>query len=145
MTACGRFGPRWHTSPKSHAEVTVRPFRWLQHVTLIFPCVFEHAICLFLVPFVFSSYTRSALSTVKTRCINSIRSVSFEEISVPEACAWLVLSRTCACAKVRCCVNDACPLSLSDPAVAVFLLLACARILRLVTDSHDHVFGSGPI
>ena len=44
--------------------------------------------------------------------------------------------------KVRSCVNDACPLSLSERAVAVFVFLACARTLRLVTDSHDHVFGS---
>ena len=61
------------------------------------------------------------------------------EIGVLQACVWLVLSRTCACAQVRSCVNDACPVPLSDRAVPVFVFLACARTLRLATDSHDHV------
>ena len=30
MTACSRYRPRWHTSPRSQADVTVRPFPWLQ-------------------------------------------------------------------------------------------------------------------
>ena len=65
----------------------------------------------------------------------------------PCACGWccntktsasLVLSRTCACAPMHSCVTDACLLSLCDRAVAVFVFLACARTLRLATDSHDH-------
>ena len=43
MAACSRYRPRWHVSPRSQAEVTVEPFLWLQHVTLIFPRVFGHA------------------------------------------------------------------------------------------------------
>ena len=85
------------------------------------------------------------LSTGKPVASIQFASVSFEEIRVLQACAWLVLPRTCGCAQVRSCVNDAGPLSLSDRAVAVFVFLACARTLRLATDPHDHVFGSSPI
>ena len=53
--------------------------------------------------------------------------------------ASLVLSRTCACAPMHSCVTDACLLSLSDRAMAVLVFLACARTLRLATDSHDHI------
>ena len=45
MTACNRYRPRWHASPGSQAEVTVRPFPWLQRVTLIFLRVCEYAVC----------------------------------------------------------------------------------------------------
>ena len=54
MTACSRYRPRWHISPRSRAEVTVRPFPWLQHVTSIFPRVFEYDFCLCCVSFCFS-------------------------------------------------------------------------------------------
>ena len=66
----------------------------------------------------------------------------------PCACGWgvnaktsasLVLSCTCACAQVHSCVTDACLLSLSDRAVAVFVFLPCTRPLRQATDSHDHI------
>ena len=30
MTACNRCRPRWHALPRSQADVTVRPFPWLQ-------------------------------------------------------------------------------------------------------------------
>ena len=65
----------------------------------------------------------------------------------PCACGWccntktsssLVLSHTCACAQMHSCVTDACLLSLSDRTVTVFAFPACARTLRLATDSHDH-------
>ena len=30
VIACSRYRPRWHALPKSQADVTVRPFPWLQ-------------------------------------------------------------------------------------------------------------------
>ena len=148
---CSRCRPRWHASPRSQAEVTVSPFPWLSRVALIFPCVLKHAICLFLVPFVFPSYTRVGVEHGETCCISSIRSVSFEEIRVLQACAWL-LSRTCAPAQMRSCVKDACFLLPFWPccdglcASTVFcvgLVVHCCSVhwtLRIVGRCH---FGSG--
>ena len=95
MTACSRKRPRWLASPRSQADVTVRPFPRLRQVTLIFPCVFKHSICPFLVPYVSLNCTMVGIEHGRNRSINSIRPVSFEEIRVFQASAWLVLSRTC--------------------------------------------------
>ena len=55
VIACSRHRPRWHTSPRSQADLTVRPFSWASmfHLVSIFPRVLEYAVCLFLTPFVF--------------------------------------------------------------------------------------------
>ena len=50
MISCSRHSSRWHTSPRSQADVAVRPFPF-------FPRILEYAVCLFLIPFVFSSCT----------------------------------------------------------------------------------------
>ena len=63
MTACTKNRPRWRASPRSQADVTVRPFPWLCRVILCqsFRVFFKYAIYLFLVPFVFPSCTRPVL------------------------------------------------------------------------------------
>ena len=111
MTACSRYRPRWHASPRSQADVTVIPFPWLRRVTLIFPCVLN-------TPFVYSlfllflSVARWSVSSTEkpAALIQLVRSVFFffDEIGVLQACAWLVLSRTCTFVQVRSCVKDAC-------------------------------------
>ena len=59
MIACSRHRPRWHISPRSQADVSVRLFPWSLtcHLVSIFPRVFKYAMCLFLIPSVFHSCT----------------------------------------------------------------------------------------
>ena len=98
MTACSRYRPRWHISPRSQAEVTVRPFPWLQHVTSSFPRVFEHAFCQCLVSFLFSKLNEGrsrAPGKPVALCEQQLvfQFVQFEVVRVFSAMRlWLVLT-----------------------------------------------------
>ena len=96
VTACSRQRPRWHISPRAQAEVTVRPFPWLQHVTLIFPRVFDNAF-LSMPCFLLFSKLNDGRAPEKpvASCEQQLvfQFVQFEVIRVFSAmCLWLVLS-----------------------------------------------------
>ena len=131
-TACSRYRSRWHVSPRSQAEVTVRPFPWLHHVTLIFPRIFEHAF--FSMPcFFLNDGPCKASGKPVTLCEQQLvfQFILFEAIRVFQPCAC-----TCCCSTKASASSVLLTASLVLCSVFLFFSQLCIHLITCtITDS----------